>query len=334
LDSRENESYLFADLRTTRVLNCLHGKYRSDIADDIRKGLTSPQKTIPSKYFYDARGSKLFEDICRLPEYYLTRVELSILRTIAPTFAQTFRHIDLVELGSGADIKIRTLLDGIARETMVTLRYIPVDISESAVINTLNSLLAHHPELKVLGIVADFTSQLDVIPDHRPSIFCFLGSTIGNFDREEALSFLRNVAGAMKPGDRFLIGFDMVKSREILEAAYNDSKGVTAEFNKNILNVVNRSLNGDFDPSCFDHMAFYNEKHQQIEMHLKAHCNFSVRLNDLDLELYFRAGDTIHTEISKKFTREEIEDLAFHAGLRIANWYADSNGWFSVVEMF
>lgn len=333
MDNRENYGVLISDSRPIQILNCHQGKYENEIAEDVRKGLTSPQKSIPSKYFYDARGSKLFQDICKLPEYYPTRIEISILKNIAPKFTQIFRHRDLVELGSGADLKIRTMLDAAGRETRATLRYIPLDISEPAIFNALQSLLKRYPELEVLGIVADFTCQLNVIPGHRPAIFCFLGSTIGNLDEEETIVFLRKVAGAMRPEDRLLIGFDMVKSREILEAAYNDSKGVTAEFNKNILNVVNASLHGNFDPCSFDHLAFYSEKHQQIEMHLKANCDFSVRLKALDLEVDFTAGDTIHTEISRKFTRDEIEELAYHAGLRIANWHTDGDEWFSLVEM-
>ncbi len=324
---------MISDSRPIQILNCLQGKYQNEIAEDVRKGLTSSQKAIPSKYFYNARGSKLFKDICKLPEYYLTRIEISILKNIGSEFTQIFRHKDLVELGSGPDLKIRTMLDAVGRETRATLRYIPVDISESAITNALQSLLEQYPELQVLGIVADFTCQLNVIPSHRPAIFCFLGSTIGNFHEEETIGFLRKVAGTMKPEDRLLIGFDMVKSREILEAAYNDSKGVTAEFNKNMLNVVNGSLHGDFDPCSFDHLAFYSEKYQRIEMHLKANRNFSVRLNALDLEVDFTAGDTIHTEISRKFKRDEIEKLASHAGLRIANWHTDSDEWFSLVEM-
>lgn len=333
MDNRENYSLLISNSRPIQILNCLQGKYENQIAEDVRKGLMSSQKAIPSKYFYDARGSKLFEDICKLPEYYLTRIEISILENIAPEFTQILRHKDLVELGSGADLKIRTMLDTVGRETRATLRYIPVDISESAISNALQSLLELYPELEVLGIVADFTCQINVIPSHRPAIFCFLGSTIGNFDKEETMVFLRNVAEAMKLEDRLLIGFDMVKSQEILEAAYNDSEGVTAEFNKNILNVVNGSLHGNFDPCSFDHLAFYNEKYQRIEMHLKANCDFSARLKALDLEVDFTAGDTIHTEISRKFKRDEIEELASHAGLRIANWHTDSDEWFSLVEM-
>jgi L-histidine N-alpha-methyltransferase len=330
---RERYGLLMSDLRPIQILDCLQGRYENEIAEDVRKGLTLSQKAIPSKYFYDSRGSKLFEDICKLPEYYLTQIEISILKNIAPKFSQIFRHKDLVELGSGADLKIRTMLDVVGRKTRATLRYVPVDISESAIFNALQSLLELYPELEVLGIVADFTCQLHVIPSHRPAIFCFLGSTIGNFNEAETLVLLRNVAGAMKLEDTLLIGFDMVKSREILEAAYNDSNGVTSEFNKNILNVINGSLHGNFDPCSFDHLAFYNEKYQRIEMHLKANCDFSVRLKDLNLEVDFTAGDTIHTEISRKFKREEIEELASHAGLKIANWYTDSEEWFSLVEM-
>jgi len=331
--NRADYGLLIAGPGMIKILNYLKDQYEDEIVEDIRKGLTSSKKSIPSKYFYDDCGSELFEDICKLSEYYPTRIELSILKNIAPKFTQLFRNKDLVELGSGADLKIRTLLEPVGQETRATLRYIPVDINEMAIFNALQNLITRFPELEVLGIVADFTCQMNVIPDNRPTIFCFLGSTIGNFDEAETIVFFQNVAGSMKMEDRLLIGFDMVKSREILEAAYNDRKGVTAEFNKNILNVVNDSVNGNFDLCCFDHLAFYNDKHQQIEMHLKANCDFSVRLEALGLEVDFIAGDTIQTEISRKFTRDKIEELVSHANLRITNWYTDRDEWFSVVEM-
>ena len=315
------------------VLNWIQGKYQHDIAKDVRDGLTASQKYIPCKYFYDARGSKLFEDICRLPEYYLTRTEISILKDIAPGLMETSTHKDLVELGSGADWKIRILLEAAGESNISTLRYIPVDISESAVIEAAQGLLEIWPRLEVLGVVADFTRHLEAIPTERPVMYCFLGSTIGNLDEHESISFLQSISGNMKPDDRLLIGFDMAKSREILEAAYDDSQGVTSEFNKNILNVINIALGADFNPSHFDHLAFFNEEHSRIEMHLRANCNFSVKLESLGMEIDFKTGETIHTENSRKFTRVSIEGMARQSGLSIEDWYSDARGWFSVVRM-
>ena len=315
------------------TLNYLDGKHENDIGRDVREGLTASQKYIPCKYFYDARGSKLFEDICSLPEYYLTRTEMSILRDIARDLMKTFAHQDLVELGSGANWKIRILLDAAGESNRSTLRYIPVDISEAAVIEASQGLLKIFPELDVLGIVADFTCQLEVLRTERPIMFLFLGSTIGNLCEHESISLLHNVSDNMKPDDRLLIGFDMVKPREILEAAYNDSQGVTSEFNKNILSVINRALGADFNPSHFDHWAFFNEEHSRIEMHLRANCDFSVKLESIGVEIEFKKGETTHTENSRKFTRASIEKMASQARLSIENWYCDPDGWFSIVEM-
>jgi len=319
--------------RLVEMLDYLHGKYNNDIARDTRQGLAASQKYIPCKYFYDARGSKLFEAICQLPEYYPTRTELSILRDIAPELMGTFAHKDLVELGSGGNLKIRILLDAAGESNRATLRYIPVDVSESSIVEAAQDLLERYPELQVLGVVADFTSQLDVLPTERPLMFCFLGSTIGNMDEDDSIAFLQSIAGNMKPGDRLLVGFDMAKSKETMEAAYNDSRGVTSEFNKNVLQVLNKELNANFDPSHFDHLAFFNEACSRIEMHLKANRDISVKLESIDMVVEFKSGETIHTENSRKFTKRSIEDMASRAGLCIQKWCSDRDGWFSLVVM-
>ncbi len=319
--------------QSVKILNYLDGKYENDIARDAREGLGVSQKYVPCKYFYDARGSKLFEDICHLPEYYPTRTELSILREIAPEIMGTFAHKDLVELGSGASLKIRMLLDAAGEPNRASMRYIPVDISESAIIETSEDLLERYPELQVLGVVADFTCQLHVIPMVRPLMLCFLGSTIGNMEEDESISFLRSVSDNIKPDDRLLVGFDMVKSRETMEAAYNDSRGVTSEFNKNVLNVLNNELKAGFDPSDFDHLAFFNEAESRIEMHLRANRDIRVKLEAIDMELKLEKGETIHTENSRKFTKKSIKDIANQAELSIQNWYSDPDGWFSLVLM-
>ncbi|GAG07486.1 unnamed protein product, partial [marine sediment metagenome] len=242
-------------------------------------------------------------------------------------------HKDLVELGSGGNLKIQTLLDAAGESNRATLRYIPVDISKSAIVEAAQGLLERYPELQVLGVVADFTSQLDVLPTERPLMFCFLGSTIGNMDEDESIAFLQSISRKMQPDDRLLVGFDMVKSRGAMEAAYNDSRGVTAEFNKNVLNVLNNELNADFDLSHFDHLAFFNEAGSRIEMHLMANRDISVKLESIDMEVEFKRGETIHTENSRKFTKKSIEDMAARAGLCIQNCHSDRDGWFSLVVM-
>ena len=320
-------------LRSFETLNYLDGKHKNDIAKDIREGLTASQKYIPCKYFYDAHGSRLFEDICRLPEYYPTRMELSILGEIASELMGTFAQKDLVELGSGGNLKIQTLLDAAGESNRASLRYIPVDISESAIVEAAQGLLERYPELQLLGVVADFTSQLDILPTERPLMFCFLGSTIGNMDEDASITFLQSISRKMQPDDRLLVGFDMVKSKETLEAAYNDSRGVTSEFNKNVLNVLNKELNANFDPSHFDHLAFFNEAGSRIEMHLMANRDISVKLESIDMEVEFKRGETIHTENSRKFTNQAIEKIAEKAGLSVRRWYSDSNQWFSLVIM-
>lgn len=322
-----------AETATAQTLNYLDGKLKSDIGKDVRRGLTSTPKYIPCKYFYDAYGSRLFEDICWLPEYYLTDVEMSILHEIAPQIMQASARNDLVELGSGSNRKIRIMLEAAGEHNRATMRYIPVDISEATIAEAAEGLIRLYPELEVLGIVADFTCQLNVLPNDRPKLLCFLGSTIGNFGEQGGISLLRGISDIMKADDRLLVGFDMVKPREIIEAAYNDSQDVTAEFNKNVLRVLNNELNADFDPDSFDHLAFFNEDHQRIEMHLKAKHEHSVRLDSIGVEARFRQGETIHTESSRKYTESGIEEMALQARLSIKNWHTDAERWFSVLEL-
>ncbi len=303
------------------------------IVREITQGLTASPKYLPSKYFYDARGSKLFEDICRLPEYYVTRAEAAILKRIAPNLVRFLAGRDLIELGSGSEWKIRIILDAAGKSVRSAIRYIPMDICEEAVVESSLKLRAKYTELQVQGLVGDFTRHMDRIPAERPRFFFFLGSTIGNFTRSESLAFLKNMAASMKNGDRLMIGFDMVKDVNILHAAYNDAAGVTAEFNRNILNVINSRLDGDFDPSLFDHLAFYNTAQNRIEMHLKANRDCSALLKSANLKVDFRKEETIHTENSHKFTMPGIEWLARQAGLAVREWYTDEPEWFSLVLM-
>lgn len=315
------------------MLNYLDGQYGAKISYDAQVGLTAPQRWMPCKYFYDARGSAIFEEISRLPEYYPTRAELSILRTNAPEIMTTLAHKDIIELGSGATAKIRILLDAAGRRHRRTMRYIPVDISESAIKAACRDLLAPYPELQVLGIVADFTHQLDAVPVERPLIICFLGGTIGNMDPEDGILFLEHIARHLKPGDSVLVGFDLVKDRSVMETAYNDSQGVTASFNKNMLRVLNHQLKANFDERDFDHLAFFNESESRIEMHLVANRDVWVDIPTIGLGIAMKKGETIHTENSRKFTYASVDNMANRAGLHIQQWYSDSDDWFSVALM-
>jgi len=315
------------------IINYMKDTFHSDIKADVLRGLTSCQKSIPSKYFYDANGSRLFEEICSLPEYYQTRTELSILKNSATQIVRNLREADIVELGSGSNLKIRTLLDACIRTCKAGICYMPVDVSEAALVASSVELLDSYPDLRIVGIVADFTKDIEKIPLERERLFVFFGSTIGNFGDEARIDLLRRVAGMMGPGDRFLLGIDMIKPAEMLERAYSDSKGLTAEFNKNILNVVNRELNADFDRSHFDHVSFYNADKELVEMHLRANRVISVEIDKLHIQVSMKKGETIHTEICGKFSRESVEAMAEETGLRIDRWYSDPQGWFSLVEL-
>lgn len=314
------------------LVNCMKENAESRIACEVRAGLTARRKTLPSKYFYDARGSQLFEQICLLPEYYVTRTEMALLEEVAPKIVDGFDNGDLVELGSGANWKIRTLLEALGEDGRARTRYVPVDVSESALVEAANELLGLYPELDVKGVVADFTCDLHELPSDRRKILLFFGSTIGNLSTEEASIFLSEVRRSMRDGDRLLLGMDMVKPRAVLEAAYNDSEEVTAAFNKNVLHVLNRELSADFDPDHFDHVAFYNEDKQRVEMHLRANRDVEVNIEDLEIVMNLSKGESIHTEICRKFTPESAKAMLEESGLAIKTMHTDERNWFSLAE--
>jgi L-histidine N-alpha-methyltransferase len=323
----------FDSTRAYRLHNFLREHFVENIATDVRAGLTGAPKSLPSKYLYDACGSKLFERICELPEYYQTRTEMRLIADIAYDLAASLAGCDLVELGSGSARKIGLLLEAMNARTLASVRYLPVDVCLAALANTCQELNNRFPELEINGFGADFTQQLDVLPDGRPKVFFLFGSTIGNLDEEAADLFYAELVGTMRPGDRFLIGVDMVKPKAVLEAAYNDSQGVTAEFNRNVLRVVNRELDGDFAPESFEHLAFYDSERQQVEMHLRAPRPLSARIEKLDLELFFERGETVRTEICRKFTREGYERRIEHGGLRVREWHSDAKNYFCLVDL-
>jgi L-histidine Nalpha-methyltransferase len=301
----------------------------SVMAEDVRRGLTRRQKTLPAKYFYDDRGAKLFDAICDLPEYYLTRSEEALLQRVAPEIVAAAAPTHLIELGSGASRKTRLLLDALLRTTAAPC-YTPLDVSEGMLRDSAATLRQRYPRLRVHGLVADYERHLDHFPPAGRRLVAFLGSTIGNYTRADSVAFLRGLCARMDARDHLLLGLDLAKPTPILEAAYNDSAGITAEFNRNILRVVNRELEADFDPLRFDHVAFFSQTDSQIEMHLRAQRAHVVRVAALGLTVPFSAGETIHTEISRKFSRSEAEHLLLESGFRMRRWYVSADGYFAL----
>ncbi|MFW6124321.1 MAG: L-histidine N(alpha)-methyltransferase [Acidobacteriota bacterium] len=307
---------------------------KDSLGSEIIEGLTSDKKYISSKFFYDAVGSKLFEEITRLPEYYLTRIEKSILKRAAKNITNQMKDLDIIELGSGDDSKISILFNALPDEQIKSVNYIPVDVSQAAMEKSANILLKKFPSLKIHGVVADFTTQLKLIPARPKHIFCFFGSTIGNFTKEQAQQFMNNLSEVMLSGNSLLLGVDMVKNKEILEKAYNDSRNVTEAFNRNILNVVNSLIGTDFNPRDFEHLAFYSQEHSRIEMHLKAKKDLEISCPRLPNKIIIRKRESIHTENSYKYTNESINKLASTSGLKIKNRFTDKNNWFSVIQLY
>jgi L-histidine Nalpha-methyltransferase len=301
------------------------------LADDVLDGLTKPFKEIPPKHFYDARGSELFERICGLPEYYPTRTERLILEQSAEEIAEETGAAELVELGSGSAEKARILLDAMGRAGNLR-RYVPLDVSEQALRDAAGQLVAEYEELEVEGVVADFERHLDCVPriDDGPRIVALLGGTIGNFPPGSRRRLLRSIAALLGPDDRFLLGTDLVKDPATLEAAYDDSAGITAEFNRNVLHVINRELEADFMPDQFDHVAFFDGRHEWIEMRLRARRPQTVLIGKLGLRVQFAHGEELRTEISAKFTRPRLEADLQAAGLTLEHWYTDPDELFAL----
>ena len=302
-----------------------------NIQKEIIDGLNSEYKHISSKYFYDEKGSKLFEDITRLPEYYPTRTEKKILEEIAPELMHNIQNIDLVELGSGDSSKINILLNSVPQENIETITYTPVDVSHSAIQGSAEKLINSFPGITINGLVADFINQLDLIPSERQRMFFFLGSTIGNFNEETTHKFLKDLSSSMNIGDTFLLGLDLVKPIKVLHDAYNDSQNVTAEFNKNILNVINDIIESDFNTNDFNHKAFFNQEESRIEMHLVANKDIEVISSYSSSPFKFKKGESIHTENSYKFSFEQIKDFEKISRLKIKKVYTDKNNWFALV---
>lgn len=301
------------------------------LANDVLDGLTRPFKELPPKHFYDARGSELFEQICALPEYYPTRTEMAILGAVSAELVATTGAGELVELGSGAADKARILLGAMAGAGTLA-RYVPLDVSVSALQAAAEILAEEFPGLCVHGVVGDFERHVEQIPapGRLPRLFALLGGTIGNFPPGTRRSLLRTIGAQMTPADRLLLGTDLVKDPAVIEAAYDDAAGITAEFNRNLLHVINRELDADFPVEAFAHIAFFDPRQEWVEMRLRAIRPCSVLIAGLDLRVEFAAGEELRTEISCKFTRRRIEADLAAAGLTLERMYHDENDLFAL----
>jgi L-histidine N-alpha-methyltransferase len=302
-------------------------------AEDVRRGLTALPKFLFPKYFYDDLGSRLFEAITALPEYYPTRAEAEILKNHADEIVAALGGpVWLLELGSGDGQKTRLMIEALlARQG--TLEYVPVDISESAVVGSSRSLLFSYPALRITAYVGEYHRALRKIRQERVApgrtLVLFLGSTLGNLDPEERRVLLRDVRALLNPGEGFLLGLDLKKSESVLIPAYDDALGVTAAFNLNLLVRINRELGGEFDLRAFRHKAIYNPEKGRVEMHLESRKEQTVAIRELGLEVPFAEGETIHTESSHKFDREQIAALAADTGFEVRQMWTDSEGRFA-----
>jgi L-histidine N-alpha-methyltransferase len=319
------------DTDSIRITSCLSAADERCLAEDVLDGLTRPFKELPPKHFYDARGSKLFDQICELPEYYPTRTERQILEQHAPEIVRVTGAGELVELGSGSAEKARILLDAMA-EVGSLRRYVPLDVSEQALQQAAAELVSEYDGLMVDGVIGDFERHLDRIParDGTTRLVALLGGTIGNFPPGTRRRLLRAIGRLLEPEDRLLLGTDLVKDPQVIEAAYDDREGVTAEFNRNVLRVINRELDADFTPDAFDHIAFYDRDREWVEMRLRARRAQSVLIAALGLRVSFAAGEELRTEISAKFSRTRIEADFAAAGLSLESWYTDTDDLFAV----
>jgi L-histidine N-alpha-methyltransferase len=300
------------------------------LCDTVYTGLTATPKHLPPRLFYDREGSAIFEEITDLPEYYPTRTEQAILEANADEIvAFAGEPMALIEFGSGSSRKTRVLIEAALRRQK-RLDYAPIDISRAFLHETSQTLLDEYPGLSVTAVAGEYFDAARALPRSScPRLILFLGSNIGNLTEDEAVEFLTRVRRTMEPHDRLLIGTDMVKDVDVLEAAYNDAQGVTARFNGNVLRRINSELGGNFDLGAFRHHAPYDEAEQRIEMRLVSECDQMVRIESLDTDFIFAEGEAIVTEWSQKYTRERFGAIAAPAGLRIEKSWSDAQGWFT-----
>jgi L-histidine N-alpha-methyltransferase len=305
------------------------GDRTEQMAREVHEGLSAEQPWLPCKYFYDDRGSELFEAITRLPEYYQTRTETQLLESVANELIGAQQPSELVELGSGVGRKIRLLLDSMERQDLLR-RCTFFDINENVLVESAHTLATAYPGLLVRGIVGDFLNDLALIESAEERLLVFLAGTIGNIEPEKVPAFLETACSTLGEGSGALIGFDLVKDSDRLEAAYNDSAGVTAQFNLNILEVMNRRLDADFEIDGFEHVAFYNHDLERIEMRLQAQRPMQVTIPNASVELELADGDDILTEISCKYTRSSCEQLLEGSGLQLQHWFTDPDDLFAL----
>jgi L-histidine N-alpha-methyltransferase len=301
---------------------------RQQMVRDVREGLTKSPKQLSPKYFYDERGSELFEEITQLPEYYLTRAERMLLERRISEIITAVRPCSLVELGAGSATKTRIILDEM-RSNGCAECYVPVDVSKEFLEAAAVQLRADYVDVQVMPLVSDITEPFALPPVASPTLVAFLGSTIGNFPREEAVRLLSHIAGEMGPSDRFLLGADLIKDPAIINRAYNDSSGVTAAFNLNILERFNRELGANFPLSDYEHRAFYSSEHHRVEMHLIARTAHKVTIPEIG-EISFEKGESIRTELSYKYDRPILEDMLSASGLSIEKWMPADDGAFAL----
>jgi L-histidine N-alpha-methyltransferase len=327
---REGRVKSLLDSEDISIQSCVSETEERVLADDVLDGLTRPFKELPPKHFYDARGSELFEQICELPEYYPTRTERQILEQRAEEIVELTGATELVELGSGSADKARILLDAMSAAGTLA-RYIPLDVSEQALQQAAEQLVSEYDGLQVDGVIGDFERHLDSVPARDgPRVVALLGGTIGNFPPGSRRRMLREIGRLLAPEDRLLLGTDLVKDPAVIEAAYDDSSGITAEFNRNVLHVINRELDADFLPEAFDHVAFFDRKHEWVEMRLRARSPQTVEIADLGLSVEFQTGEELRTEISAKFTRSRLEADFRAAGFQLEQWFTDPDGLFAL----
>ncbi len=306
-------------------------KKEQGFAEDVAYGLTRKEKFIPSKYFYDEAGSELFDKICELPEYYLTRKELEILDLAKQDLSEYLDgNYSVVELGSGSAVKTRHIFEVLCK-SQEKIAYYPIDIS-NVVKESSQRLQDEFENLHITGIVDQYEGGLDLVKDvEGKKIIAFFGSSIGNFDQKSAQDFLGKVRSAMGPGDLFLLGVDLVKGKKVLESAYNDSGGITRDFNLNLLRRINSELGGDLDYAKFEHVAFYNSKEKRIEMHIRSKARQQVSIEKIDLSVNLEKGETIRTEYSHKYTIPQIKKMAKKAGLNPVKIWRDEKNYFALV---
>ncbi|OZF56223.1 L-histidine N(alpha)-methyltransferase [Rhodococcus sp. 14-2470-1b] len=301
-----------------------------DLRSDVRLGMTATPKWISPKWFYDARGSELFEQITELPEYYPTRTERGLIETHAYDVAERTNAAILVELGSGSSEKTRLLLNaGIKHGSL--RKYVPQDVSPTALEGAIEVIAREHPGLEIQGIVSDFTDTLQNLPADGSRTIAFLGGTLGNLIPEERALFLADIAQALIAGEFLLLGVGLVVEESVVVPAYDDAAGVTAQFNANVLSVLNERLNANFDPQQFEHVALWNSEAEWIEMRLRARTAQDIRIEDLDLDVHFDEGEELRTEISAKFREKGIEAELVDAGFRVDEFWTDPESRFALI---